>query len=399
MFANAARWMVAIVAMCTTGLVQAITCNELDGAYLVSQDASPKYLGFFGSQFATDSVMNPYGTYGSKYSVFSVRNNYGSYGSAYSALSALNPYASKPPVIARSGQFLGFLTTNAGAGALGVSLAQIDASCTNLMSGQPAGPLSPPQIPSFTPPAPQVITLPNGAFAGPMIGSAGAYYDFVISVPQGATRLVFVTDGDASGNSGDVTLFVRRGALPLSNAYDCRSQTSSSPRESCVIDSPQAGSWYATVYGDTSFQNVYIVGGYQISNFIGAHSAGIFWNPSRSGEGMQIVYSQVGTTPFLAVTFYTYDLQGNPMYLVGAAPIDRSKAGPHAIPISMTRGARFGSAFNPSDVAVTSWGTINLTFADCDNVIIEYSSTISGYGAGTIPMTRSLPRAEGLSCP
>lgn len=399
MLTTTARSFLALIAICIAMPVRAVTCIELDGAYLVSQDATPKYLGFIGSRFASESIQNPYGSYGSSYSTLSVRNPYGTYGSAYSSLSASNPFASRPPVIARAGQFLAFLTTNTAAGSLGVSLAQIDGTCTNLISSQPVSPVVPPQIPTYTPPAPTVVTMTNGSAAGPLSGAAGTLHDFQLSVPTGASRLVFVTDGNSDGSSGDVTLYLRRGALPESSAFDCRSATASAARESCIIDAPQAGTWYATVVGATSYSGVYVVGGYQLSNLIGAHSAGIFWNASRNGEGMQVVYTQIGATPFLGVTFYTYDLQGNPMYLVGAAAIDRSKPGPHSIPVSITRGARFGAAFNPSEVVATSWGTITLTYADCDNPVVQYSSLIDGYGTGTIPMTRSVPRPEGVTCP
>lgn len=395
----AARTFLALISICITVPVRAVTCLDLDGAYVVSQDATPKYLGFIGSRFASESIMNPYGSYGSSYSTFSVRNTYGSYGSAYSSLSASNPFATRPPVIARAGQFLAFLTTNPAAGPLGVSLAQIDGTCTNLLSSLPISPVVAPQLPTYTPPAPTIITTTNGSAVGPLSGAVGDFYDLQLSVPTGASRLVFVTDGSSNGESGDVTLYLRRGALPESNAFDCRSATVGAARESCIVDAPQAGTWYATVVGATAFSGVYVVGGYQLSNLIGAHSAGIFWNAARSGEGMQVVYTQVGTTPVLGITFYTYDLQGNPMYLVGAAAIDRSKPGPHTIPVSMTRGARFGAAFNPSEVVATSWGTISLTYSDCDNPTVQYSSTVDGYGTGTIPMTRSVPRPEGVSCP
>lgn len=377
---------------------QAFTCGDLDGAYLISQDATPKYLGFIGSRFASESVMNPYGTYGNRYGTNSVRNTYGSYGSPYSSLSANNSYAARPPVIARAGQFLGFLTSNSAAGVLGVRLTDIDASCTNLLSSAPASPVVPPSLPSYTPPAAVTVPLANGRPAGPVLGGAGSTFNFTFEVPAGVPRVIFLSALDSSG-SGDADIFVRRGALPTGSIYDCASTTNNNSSEACVLDSPQAGTWYVTIYGYTSYSGLFLYAEYRMANLIGAHNSGIFWNADRSGEGMQVVYTQVGTTPLLGATFYTYDLDGNPLFLVGGAVIDRTKPGPHSISVASSRGARFGTAFNPEDVQRTTWGTLKLTYVDCDNVVVEYSSVITGYGTGVIPMNRAAPRAEGVACP
>jgi len=55
----------------------ALTCSDLDGSYVYSQESPPVYLGFFGSAYASESIMNIYGSYGSSYSSSSVRNEYG----------------------------------------------------------------------------------------------------------------------------------------------------------------------------------------------------------------------------------------------------------------------------------------------------------------------------------
>jgi len=45
----------------------ALTCADLDGAYVVAHDDT--YLGFFGSQFASDSINNQFGTYGNEFAL------------------------------------------------------------------------------------------------------------------------------------------------------------------------------------------------------------------------------------------------------------------------------------------------------------------------------------------
>jgi hypothetical protein len=106
----------------------ALTCADLDGAYVLSQEPSPVYLGFLGSQYASESINNLYGTYGSEYNQLSVRNPYGPYGSPYATYSANNDFTNLPPEIYKWGNLIGYLTTNtiiAG----GVSLEAIDLSC------------------------------------------------------------------------------------------------------------------------------------------------------------------------------------------------------------------------------------------------------------------------------
>jgi len=105
-----------------------LTCQDLDGSYVMSQESPSVYLGFFGNGSASDSIMNPYGTYGSQYGNLSVRNPFGPYGSPFGTYSANNQLTSTPPGIFKYGSLLAFLTTNPTM-AGGVSLAIIDASC------------------------------------------------------------------------------------------------------------------------------------------------------------------------------------------------------------------------------------------------------------------------------
>jgi hypothetical protein len=107
----------------------ALTCGDLDGAYVYSQENTPVYLGFIGSEFASDSINNSFGSYGSAFSTLSVRNTFGAYGSEYSTYSATNSYSSSPPAIYKNGEVIAHLTTNS-TSYEGYSLDTIDASCT-----------------------------------------------------------------------------------------------------------------------------------------------------------------------------------------------------------------------------------------------------------------------------
>ena len=141
-------------------LALALTCADLDGSYVFSQETSPVYLGFFGSAYASDSIMNTYGTYGSPYSSTSVRNEYGTYGSPYSSYSANNEYTGFPPQIYKNGQLIAYLTTNTFISG-GISLAEIDAVCNFYSSSPVTEPLPPPP--------PSTISASDGEYTDQII--------------------------------------------------------------------------------------------------------------------------------------------------------------------------------------------------------------------------------------
>jgi hypothetical protein len=120
----------------------ALTCADLDGSYVVSQESTQSYLGFFGNTFASESINNSFGTYGSTFSASSVRNTFGSYGSQFGIYSASNSFTSTPPAIFKWGGLIGYLTTNPFVFG-GVSLAIIDANCTFFSSSPRTYPFIP----------------------------------------------------------------------------------------------------------------------------------------------------------------------------------------------------------------------------------------------------------------
>ena len=80
-------------------------------SFLLAADGS--YLGRLTlSQYAPDSISNPYGIYGSKYASASIWNQYGTYGSPYSSLSPFNPYTTTPPMVFLRGIKVGALSKN-----------------------------------------------------------------------------------------------------------------------------------------------------------------------------------------------------------------------------------------------------------------------------------------------
>ncbi|MBA8885016.1 PKD domain-containing protein [Dokdonella fugitiva] len=80
---------------------------------------------------------------------------------------------------------------------------------------------------------------------------------YTMTVPAGATNLVFAT----SGSNGDADLYVRFGSAPTTSSYDCRPYTGSSS-ETCSFPSPQAGTYYVMVRAYSSFTGLSLTGSY-----------------------------------------------------------------------------------------------------------------------------------------
>jgi len=182
----------AALLACIPGAASAMTCAELDGAYVISQENPPVYLGFFGSPSAVDSIENPFGTYGSSSSVGSVRNTSGPYGSLSDPYSANNPQTNTPPLFGKSEAAIGYLSTNpflSGA----VSLASIDESCgtTNFVSTQPAG----------NPVATTIRAGISGNWADPTVGQEGHGFQFEILPDNGILVIWFVFTPDGTGQT------------------------------------------------------------------------------------------------------------------------------------------------------------------------------------------------------
>src|SRR4030095_10570695 len=125
------------------------------------------YLGFFGAPSAEDSIENPSGKYGSQSMITSVRDPSGPYGSVSGTYSANNPLSIRPPIIARFGVGITYLTTNTGL--QGLSLATIDSVCgtTSFVSTQPA-------LDTLPPPPATIGRGFSGHWADPTAGKGGA---------------------------------------------------------------------------------------------------------------------------------------------------------------------------------------------------------------------------------
>ena len=161
-----------------------LTCQDINGAYLFSQEPNPVYLGFFGTQFASESIYNQFGTYGSQFNSLSVRNTFGTYGSQFSTYSHMNQFTQTPPMILKDGILLGYLTVNPTINK-GLALATIDAVCS-FTATSPAFPAPPPP-----PLPPALVDASDGLYPDRIIinwtqsENSTGYYLYCAATPAG----------------------------------------------------------------------------------------------------------------------------------------------------------------------------------------------------------------------
>ena len=111
--------------------------------------------------------------------------------------------------------------------------------------------------------------------------------------------------------------------------------------------------------------------------------AGNWYNPDRDGEGFQLAVE--GTSGLHVITFYTY-LDGEPVWLIGAGTIQGDTI--VFADTVITSGTGFGADFDPADVVRTAFGTLTLTFSDCNNATIDVDSVLPQFEDQTIDLTR-----------
>jgi hypothetical protein len=121
--------------------------------------------------------------------------------------------------------------------------------------------------------------------------------------------------------------------------------------------------------------------------------SGSFFDPARNGEGLIVEWLTNGD---VLVVFFTYDTEGNQLWLFGQAPSNGKAVTLTALyPTAFTP---WGRGFDADDVSLESWGTFTLTWTDCNSMTFEYNSTVEGYGSGTRNYTR-LSTLAGVTCP
>lgn len=127
--------------------------------------------------------------------------------------------------------------------------------------------------------------------------------------------------------------------------------------------------------------------------FVDSHATGTYFDPARDGEGILTFVQKIDGQLVLFATWFTYE-NGKQMWLSGNTNVAKN-TNTVTVPMVVTRGTGFGSAFDADDVIRESWGTIKLDFTVCGSLNVTY--TPNETAPGSITMTQLLA-ADGATC-
>lgn len=206
------------------------------------------------------------------------------------------------------------------------------------------------------------ITLsPQNGFSGNVAYSvsglpAGVSANF--SAPD-ATREILLLTATASAATGSATVQVQATSGNLSHSLPLTLNVNASTP--FVITRGLTGSWY---------------------------------NPVQSGHGFNLEVAQEGGL-FVAY-WYVWDAAGHNYWLYGVIPTPAS-SNTVTLPLSQTTGGTY-PPLDKTQIVRTDWGTLTLTFADCDHGTASWAPTLAGFTAGSMPIQR-VTHVLGVSCP
>ena len=366
----------------------AITCDDLNGAYLYSQESAPVYLGFFGGQYATESINNQYGTYGSEFNALSVRNTFGAYGSTYGSYSAQNQLTTTPPGIYKNNVLIGYLTNNQFVTG-GIGLASIDSSCVFTATGPSIPSAAPADLANLT--AETLYTISNLSWS---ISSGAAGYN-VYQCPDASCNST-TTLGTVSTAYASVT------GLNSSQTYYFAVQP--------YNDAGYGGSGIieVTTLTDGVAPEIVLVGDASIN-----HEQGVAYNDAGASasdavDGVVTVTTSgtvdINTAGTYTITYSAIDAAGNAATEVTRTVIVADSVGPTitlfgAATINHQQGVTYADAgASAADVVdgavdVNSTGTVDISTAN--TYTITYSA-IDAAGNAATEVTRTVIVADSV---
>ena len=122
---------------------------------------------------------------------------------------------------------------------------------------------------------------------------------------------------------------------------------------------------------------------------------GQWYNPDRNGEGFYVDVIDTGGNLQLGLAMFTYDEEGEQMWISGQMPIDSDDV-VMTVPVIRTDGPLWGSGYDMSDLNITEFGTITARFTSCNTAIFQVRNNV-GFEDGDYPSTR-LTEVVGIEC-
>ncbi|MCB1553207.1 MAG: hypothetical protein KDJ14_05315 [Xanthomonadales bacterium] len=118
---------------------------------------------------------------------------------------------------------------------------------------------------------------------------------------------------------------------------------------------------------------------------------GLWYDPDNSGQGLHLDVLDGGR---VTLSWYTFDAEGRPLWLIGLGEVDGDAAD---LALSQASGGRFPTLADDGDVAIESVGTARIVFSGCDTAELDFSSSTGELPDGVIGLHR-LTATQGVRC-
>ncbi len=119
--------------------------------------------------------------------------------------------------------------------------------------------------------------------------------------------------------------------------------------------------------------------------------SGAWYDPDHDGEGWLLEVLGDGRA---VLAWFSYDPDGNQAWFLNTGTVTDDSI---TFDLLMPAGADFGPTFAPGDIVLSEWGTATFTFDSCDSGLMTYSSSVEGYGSGSLDLVR-ITRLAGHDC-
>ena len=131
--------------------------------------------------------------------------------------------------------------------------------------------------------------------------------------------------------------------------------------------------------------------------FLNAGVNGNWWGgPERSGEGAQVEVIITGEVLSVFLTFYSYDPEGNQIFLVAIGTVNGNTA---EVTVYITEGGEWGDDFNPDTVNETVFGTGEFSATNCGAAHLVVTPNAEYEVLGYTPLEYDLERLAPPAAP
>jgi len=131
--------------------------------------------------------------------------------------------------------------------------------------------------------------------------------------------------------------------------------------------------------------------------WIGPAFSGSWYTPSRSGEGFIVQVLDNGSVVAIWFTFPPEGSAAQQAWIFAqGGMIDGNRV--RFDQVFTTRGPRFGAGFDPAARVLQPWGTLELTFSDCNTGEVSYAGPTQ-WGSATRAMQRNTAVSASISLP